>query len=126
MGETLEGQRLRKPVGAPGEHATRTLVVVSGVALAAQVATTDYGAGQEAAAGVWFVVGCLLLWLVYSRRSRVARGFIIVTSLAGAVVYGLNALGDGRSAFLALAFLAQAVPLMSRQVRRHVQAAAHA
>lgn len=124
MGETLEGQRLQKPVSAPGERGTRTLLGVSGLALAAQVAATDYGAGQEPAAGFWFAVGCLLLWLVYRRRSRVARGFIIVTSLAGAVVYGLNALGDGRSAFLALAFLAQAAPLMSRHVRQHVQAAA--
>jgi len=36
----------------------------------------------------------------------------------------LSALGDARSAFLALAFLAQAGPLMSSRVRRHVQASA--
>lgn len=97
---------------------------MSGVALAAQVAATDYGTGHEAAAGSWFVVGLLLLWLVHRRRSRAARGFVIVTSLAGAVLYGVNALGNGRSAFLALAFLAQAAPLMSPQVRQHVRAAA--
>jgi len=122
MGETLEGQRPQEPAGAHGDPGTRWLLGASGVALAAQVAATDYGAGREAAAGLWFVVGCLLLWLVYRRRGRAARGCIIVTSLAGAVIYGVNALGDGRSAFLALAYLAQAAPLMSRRVRQHVRA----
>ena len=70
------------------------------------------------------MLGCLLLGLVYYKRSRAARGLIIVTSLVGAVVYGLGAFGDTRAAFLALAFLAQAAPLMTGQVRRHVQAAA--
>ncbi len=101
---------------------TRRLVAVSGAALTAQVVATDYGVGHAGAAGFWFVLGCLLLWMVYRRRSRAARGFVIVTSLVGVVVYGLGALGDARSAFLALTFLAQAAPLMSGQVRRHVQA----
>jgi hypothetical protein len=70
------------------------------------------------------VLGCLLLWLVYRKHSRAARGFVIVTSLLGATLYGLVAVGEAGSAFLALGFLAQAAPLMTRQVRRHVQAAA--
>ena len=107
---------------ADDQRSARRLVVLSGVALAAQVAATDYGAGRAEAAGLWFVLGCLLLWLVYRKRSRAARGFVIVTSLVGALGYGLGALGDRHSAFLALALLAQAAPSMSRQVRRHVQA----
>jgi hypothetical protein len=92
--------------------------------LAAQVATIDYGTGDAAAAGLWLILGCLLLWLVYRRHSHAARGFVIVTSLVGAVLYGLSALGDARSEFLAVLFLAQALPLKSSQVRRHVQTAA--
>lgn len=108
---------------AADERGARRFVCVSGVALAAQVAMTDYGAGHEGAAGLWFVLGCLLLWLVYRKRSRTARGFVVVTSFVGTVVYGLSALGDARSAFLAFAFLGQAAPLMSGEVRRHVDAA---
>ena len=124
MGEALEVQPLPMSGSASDERGTLRLVGVSGVGLAAQVATTDYGAGHAGAAVFWFVLGCLLLWLVYRKHSRAARGFVIVTSLVGAVVYGLSALGDARSAFLALAFLAQAGPLMSSRVRRHVQASA--
>jgi hypothetical protein len=124
MGETVGAQPLSKSDSVEDERGARSLVVLSGLALAAQVAATDYGAGHAAAAGLWFVLGCLLLWLVYRKHSRAARGFIIVPSLGGAVVYGLGAPGDVRSAFLALAYLAQAAPLMSRQVRRHVQGVA--
>lgn len=93
---------------------------LSGAALAAQVVATDYGTDRPAGAVFWFLLGCLLLWLVYRHHSRAAWGFVIVTSLMGGVIYSLSALVDARSAFLAPAFLAQAVPLMSKQVRRHV------
>ena len=122
MGEASEAQPVPMTGSASDERGTRRLVAVSGAALAAQVVATDYGAGHAGAAGFWFVLGCLLLWMVYRKRSRAARGFVIVTSLVGVVVYGLGALGDARSAFLALVFLAQAAPLMAGQVRRHVQA----
>ncbi|WP_323099398.1 hypothetical protein [Intrasporangium sp. YIM S08009] len=124
MGETMEGRPVTNPVTTRDDRGPLGLIGISGVALAVQVAATDYGVGREAAAGLWFVFGGLLLWLVYRKRSRAARGFVIVTSLFGAVVYGLGAWGDAHSAFLALAFLAQAAPLMSGQVRRHVQVAA--
>lgn len=102
---------------------TRGLLGASAVALAAQVAETDYGTNPGEAAAFWFVLGCLLLWLVYRKRSRVARGFIIVTSLGGALGYGLGALsGDVHAAFLSLMFLAQAAPLMTKNIRSHVQA----
>lgn len=124
MEATVEAQPLSKSDSGEDERGARRLVVLSGVALAAQVAATDYGTDQAAAAGLWFVLGCLLLGLIYRKRSRTARVFVIVTSLVGAVLYGLGALGDARSAFLALAFLAQAAPLMTKEVRRHVQAGA--
>jgi hypothetical protein len=96
---------------------------MSAVALTVQVANTDYGVGHAGAAGLWLLLGCLLLWLVYRRRSRAARGFVIVTSLAGTVVYSIIALTDASSGVLAVLFLSQALPLLSRQVRRHVQSA---
>jgi hypothetical protein len=123
MGQAMDVQSWSKSTFLDDDRYARRLVMLSGVALAAQVAATDYGVGRAATAGPWFALGCLLLWLVYRKRSRAARGFVIVTSLVGAVGYGLGALGDVDSAFLALAFLAQAAPLMSRRVRRHVHAA---
>lgn len=121
MGEAIDEQRQSAASAVNGEGATRVLVGVSATALAAQVALTDYGTGQQSAAAIWFVIGCVLRWLVYSRRSRAARGFVIVASLVGAILYGLDALNDTHSAFLAVAFLAQAVPLMTKPVRLHVQ-----
>lgn len=110
------------------KRAALALVGLSGVALACQVALTDYGTGDVGTAVFWFVIGCALLGLVYRRRSRWARTLIVVTSLLGAVmyglgsiVYGLGAAHSARSAVLAVAFLAQALSLMSRQVRLHVQ-----
>jgi hypothetical protein len=103
------------------------LVLVSLAALGVQVSLTDYGPGAESAAGGWLLIGCLLLWLVYRKRSRVARGMVVVPSLAGAVVYGMAALGGERigpvPALIALAYLAQALPLLTGPVRRHVQLA---
>ncbi|MBM0124540.1 hypothetical protein [Pimelobacter simplex] len=109
---------------------TRGLLGASAVALAAQVAVTDYGtnpAGTNPAevASFWFAFGCLLLWLIYRKRSRMARGFVVMTSAVGAIGYGLGALGgDAHAAFLSLTFLAEAAPLMTKNIRSHVQARA--
>lgn len=98
----------------------RTLVLVSAAALTAQVAMTDYGPGTSEAAALWLVIGCALLWLVYRHHSRVARGLVVVTSSAGAVVYAFGALDDLTAAALVLASLGQAAPLLLSPVRRHV------
>ncbi len=99
--------------------------MVSLAFLMLQVAATRYSAGgaDPGTALLWFAVGALLLWLVDRRRSRVARGLVIVSSLAGAVLYGLGALADAHAALLAIAFLGQALPLMARPVRLHVRSA---
>lgn len=101
----------------------RLLVLVSALSLSLQVVSTDYGngVGAQGAAGFWFLVGVGLLWLMYRRRSRVARGTIIVTSLGGAVVYGLVAVQSADAALLAALFLGQALPLLAGPVRRHVR-----
>jgi hypothetical protein len=97
-------------------------VLVSALFLLVQVVATDYGSGNpEGTAVFWFVVGLVLLWFVYRRRSRFARGLVVVLSLTGAVVYALGALDSLRAAGLALAFLGQALPLLTNPVRRHVQ-----
>ena len=103
--------------------ATKRLVLLSGAFLALQVASTDYGSGSEASAAIgWFVIGAVLLWLVYRKRSRVARWFIVVTSFVGAVVYALAAIGDPRAVLLAVLYLGQALPLLAAPVRHHVRA----
>ncbi len=98
----------------------RSLLLVSGAFLTVQVVFTDYGEGNSGAAGFWFAVGCLLLWLVHRKRSRVARGVIVVTALVGALFYGLGALVAPHAAWLAFVHLGQAVPLLVRPVREHV------
>ena len=100
----------------------RWLVLLSAACLALQVSRTDYGEGPGGGGGgLWLALGLLLLWLVYRRRSRVARGVVVVTSLAGAVVYSLGALQSTDAALLSMAFLGQALPLLTGPVRRHVQ-----
>ncbi len=99
---------------------------LSGIFLAAQVALTDFGEGQDGQKVFWLVVGVLLLSLVVRRRSRVARAFVVVTSLIGAVIYALVLFtypaGPLHAAALSALFFGQAVPMMARPVRDHVRA----
>ena len=104
----------------------RSLILVSGVFLLLQVAVTDYGADRNAEV-FWFVSGAVLLWLVYRKHSRVARGVMIVLALTGAVFYATVAVADGpaaaagrSAALLALSYLGQALPLLTTPVRRYL------
>ena len=98
------------------------MVLISSGFMIVQVSATDYGDGMidRQVAGFWLLVGAVLLWLVQQRRSRIARGAIVVVSLGGAVVYGLGALDSGRAALIAVAYLGQALPLLTVWVQRHV------
>ena len=111
---------------AQGDHlgTVRNLLLLSAAALIAQVGITDYGADTSGAAALWVVIGCVLLWLVHSKRSRVARGLIVVTSMVGAVLYSPEAFSDVTAAALVIAYVGQAAPLMSSPVRHHVSPAA--
>ena len=100
----------------------RSLLLVSAAFLIVQLVLTDYGSGHAGAAVFWGAIGALLLLLVYRKRSRVARGVIVVTALVGAVIYGLATVRDPQAALLASAHLGQALPLLTSPVRRHVQA----
>lgn len=119
----MSAETSRRPA-RPHRPAVRVkwLVLISGVFLAIQVAVTDYGSGQEDSpvALLWFVVGAVLLGLVYKKHSRFARAIVIVLSNVGALVYASNALTDSHSAVLVVAFAGQAVPLMFSPVHRHV------
>jgi hypothetical protein len=55
-------------------------------------------------------------------RTRDDPGVVVVLALMGAVLYGLAALDSGRAAALAIAYLGQALPLLTDPVRRHVHA----
>ena len=111
-------------VATPAERSSsvRRLLLVSAFALAVQTSLTDYGTRVPGAGVWWFLLGVLLLWLVDSRRSRLARGLVVVSSLLGAVLHGTAVPEDGSAAVLAVAYLAQAVPLLAGPVRRHVGA----
>lgn len=100
----------------------RFLTVLSGIFILLQVVATDYGMGTAngQAAAFWFVVGAVLLGLVYRKRSRVARGLVVIVALFGALLYGTAAVDDGRAALLAVAYLGQAVPLLTPSIRRHL------
>ena len=120
MQETLEDQRTTMPRGV---RRTRDLTLLSATFLVVQVSLTNYGTGYQGAAVTWLLIGLVLLWFVYRKRSRVARGLVIVTSWVGAVVFALTALSwpvDWRAVLLVLAYAGQAVPLMLLPVRRHV------
>ncbi|MCZ2822884.1 MULTISPECIES: hypothetical protein [unclassified Modestobacter] len=105
-------------------HRKHVLVALglSALFLALQVVLTDHGdMGAGAAGWFWMVVGCLLLATVYRGHSRVARGVVVVSAFVGVIVYGLAALTDPRAALVALAFLGQALPLLTKPVRQHVR-----
>ncbi len=95
-------------------------MLVSLACLVAQQALTVYpgdGSGQQV---FWLAVGCLLLWLVYRRRSRVARVVIVFTAMFGAVLFATQWGAGSTPLILSLLYLGQALPLMSRTVRDHV------
>ena len=101
----------------------RRRLLISALFLLVQVAATDYGDQGRAGSGIfWFAVGAGLLWLVHRRRSRVARGVVVVGSLVGAVVYAFGAFYGLHAAVLMVAYVGQALPLLTRPVRQHVQA----
>lgn len=115
----IEHQRSVSPVVERRGH-VRSWLLVSLVGLAAQVAVTDYGTAGDAARVLWFFLGSGLLWLIYARRSRAARAVVVVGSLTGAVLYAFSAFHDVGHVVVALAFLVQALPLLTHAVRRHV------
>jgi Mn2+/Fe2+ NRAMP family transporter len=114
----------RRTAAAPEADASaaRQRLLASGAFLLLQVALTDYGAEAGLGAVFWFAIGAVLLRLVYTRHSRLARGIVVVLALMGAVLYGLAALDSGRAAVLSIAYLGQALPLLTDPVRRHVHA----
>ncbi len=121
MSEDAPVTRRSAPRADVHRAAVRRMLGTSLICLAAQSSLTDYGTGGPGAAVFWFLIGGLLLWLVARQGSRAARGVIVVTSLLGAVVYAVIAFGgDVRAAVVALLFVGQAVPLLTRPVREHV------
>jgi hypothetical protein len=114
--------RLRaRATASPPVSGVRRRLLMSGFFLLVQVAATDYGVGADTGAAVlWFAVGAGLLLLVY-RRSRVARAVVVIGALFGAIIYALGAFENVRAAVLALAYVGQALPLLTGPIRRHVQ-----
>ena len=120
----LDAEVLRPRNSSSSQHrVVQGLLLLSAVSLAFQTALTDYGEAARGTAAFWAVIGLLLLWLIYRNRSRIARGLVIVAGLAGAVIYGLAAFSSLEATLLMLAFLGQALPLLSPPIRRHVQRA---
>ncbi len=120
MQETLEDQRTATPGGV---RRVRDLTLLSAAFLVVQLSLTSSGPGYDGAGAGWLLVGLVLLWLVYRKRSRVARGLVIISSWVGVVVFVIAALSwpiDWRAVLLVLAYAGQAVPLMLQPVRRHV------
>jgi peptidoglycan/LPS O-acetylase OafA/YrhL len=116
----------QRRVGLLGGRSVAGYAAMSGVSLAGQVALTDFGSGDDGQRVFWLLVGMLLLWLVVRRRSRLARAFVVATSLLGGVIYAVVLLsypgGPLHAALLSALFFGQALPLMTRPVREHVHA----
>jgi hypothetical protein len=109
------------------ETAARRLTLLSAGFLLLQVSLTSYGPDADASGAGWLFIGGVLLWFVYRKRSRVARGVVIISSLFGAVVYALAAVADPvqwQDVLLVVAWLGQAVPMLLDPVRRHVSTVA--
>lgn len=103
------------------EAHARPWLFISFASLVVQVTETDYGlTNAQATAWFWLVVGAGLLAFVYWRRSRLARGLLLVSAFFGAVVYGMTMLETNSNWVLCAAYLGQALPLLARPVREHV------
>lgn len=114
------------PEAASSTARLRVWLWVSGACLLGQVFYTDYGAGSESQSWFWAFAGIALLWLVAKRRRGLARAFIIITALLGAVVF-VAANPTGVHAWpLAALYLGQALPLLTPTVRAHVTGACSA
>ncbi len=100
----------------------RRWILVSAVAVLAEIGVDLIGPERFEGPALPFTL--LLLVLVW-RRSAVARGVVVVLALTGAIIFGLGAVfGETERlhyALTALAYLGQAVPLLTPAVRDHVQ-----
>jgi FtsH-binding integral membrane protein len=92
-------------------------------ALVVVALSTNHGDGSPTGGTVTtLVVGGLLLWLVRVRRSRVARGVLVVWSAFGLVVHAVVALSlEADGLLLAAAYLGVLLPMTSPAVRAHVR-----
>jgi hypothetical protein len=99
----------------------KALLAISLACLLAQQAFTQYPEPGPGPHLLWLALGCLLLWLVYRRRSRAARDAFAALATFGAVIYALR-WGDGISWAISALYLGQALPMFTRQVRDHVTA----
>lgn len=122
---TVSGVRQTVHLGHEATHAddfgrVRVLLLVSVGCLVARWSVSRYVLDSDAD-GFLLLVELLLLWLVYSRRSRVARILFVLPALAGAIVFVLVTLaGYPQAGLVALLLLGEAVPLLLGPVRRHV------
>jgi len=104
------------------ETRAKSLLLLSAVGVLVQHSWTDTRSPGLGPDPIWLVVDLVALVLVLRRRSRVARGYLVVMGAFGAVVFGLVAMGGGvYPVVMALACLTQTVPLLREPVRRHVR-----
>src|SRR4051812_38492822 len=75
------------------DAAVRRLTLVAAAFTVFEAAFTNHGVDKQGAALLWSVVGLVLLWFVYRRRSRVARMLVLVTAWLGVVVFALVLVG---------------------------------
>ncbi len=101
----------------------RVWLWVSGACLVGQAFFTNYPAGSEGQRWFWILAGVAMLWLVAKRRSRLARAFVVVTSLLGAVVFVASDPTGAHAWTLAALYLGQALPLLTPTVRAHLDSA---
>jgi hypothetical protein len=88
--------------------------------MVAEVLTTRFPAGDvESSRAAWIVFGSLLLWAVY-RGSRTAWTVTAILALFGGVLFAVGAPTDSWAAAMCALCLGQALPLLTRAVRRHV------
>ena len=110
------------PPDAPDRSLVRLPLLVAAVAMVVQVLLTDYGSAGTGARVFWLVVWLWLLWMVWQRRSGVARLLVGASAAIGTVIYVVDAaMGDLSSVGVALAYAVQTAALLLPVVHRHVK-----
>jgi hypothetical protein len=113
----------RTPRPRPGgaEPYVGELILVAFAGMAMQVVTMGYGVDLAGPPTYWVLIDVALLMLVQIRRSEFARGLLIVTATAGAILHApVISKVPGVSVMFA-AFVIQALALAAPPVRRHVR-----
>ncbi|MCW2857040.1 MAG: hypothetical protein JWR52_2655 [Marmoricola sp.] len=113
--------RARRPRPCGAEPYVGELILVAFAGMTMQVVAMGYGENLLGPPTFWILIEFALLMLVQVRRSEIARGLVIVTATAGAILHAPGVSNADAVNVLFVAFIIQALALAAPPVRRHVR-----